>query len=109
MAAASDDPASNAAVAAATDLPGSLHTAVLQDGRTVSYSVCGSTSPDAHTVLFLHPLQGNRYYYRLSDVLIKCLTEEIYRSQCALVYRAAAVCCAGAGACAGVPTHWCRD
>lgn len=42
-------------------LPGSLLTATLKDGRTVSYSVCGSTAPDAHTVLFLHPIQGNRW------------------------------------------------
>jgi hypothetical protein len=43
------------------ELPGSLHTATLKDGRTVTYSMCGSTAPGAHTVLFLHPIQGNRW------------------------------------------------
>lgn len=55
-----DDPVPQQDALAVPELPGSLHTAVLRDGRTVSYSVCGSASPDAHTVLFLHPLQGNR-------------------------------------------------
>lgn len=43
------------------ELPGSLHTATLKDGRTVTYAMCGSRAPDAHTVLFLHPIQGNRW------------------------------------------------
>lgn len=43
------------------DLPGTQHTATLSDGRSLSYSICGSKAPDAHTVLFLHPIQGNRW------------------------------------------------
>lgn len=37
-----------------------LGTVELQDGRRVSYSQCGSKAGDAHPVLFLHPVQGNR-------------------------------------------------
>lgn len=53
--------ASPAAAGTAAALPGSpTQTVTLKDGRTVSYSVCGSSAPDAHTVLFFHPIQGNR-------------------------------------------------
>lgn len=45
---------------AGDSIPGDLHTATLSDARTLSYSICGSKAPDAHTVLFLHPIQGNR-------------------------------------------------
>lgn len=46
--------------AALLDEASTLQTLQLRAGRCISYSVCGSQAEDAHTVLFLHPVQGNR-------------------------------------------------